>query len=166
MGTFHLSGHPSFGDIMPKGTFHFWGYIIYGDTPSVGEYHHLPMGTSHPREHSTSWEHGTGTSDLWGHTNYRSAPPKGTFHFCGYTIYGGRLTYGDIPILGNMVQEHRTYGDTPTIGKHHLRGHSTSGDTPSMGEYDTASGEAPHMGPSPYLLKRPTYGDIPPIGTS
>ena len=127
--------------------------------------HHL-WETSYLRAHSTSWEHGTGTSDLWGHTNYRSAPPKGTFHFWEYTIYGGRLTYGDIPILGNMVQEHRTYGDTPTIGKHHLRGHSTSGDTPSMGEYHTAYGEARHMGTSPYLLKRPTYGDIPPIGTS
>ena len=54
MGTFHLSGHPSFGNIFPEGTFHFWGYIIYGDTPSVGEYHHLLMGTSHLREHSTS----------------------------------------------------------------------------------------------------------------
>ena len=71
MGTFHLSGHPIFGDIFPEGTFHFWGYIIYGDTPSVREYHHLPMGTSHLRENSTSGEHGKGTSDLWGHTNYR-----------------------------------------------------------------------------------------------
>ena len=35
-----------------------------------------------------------------------------------------------------------------------------------MGEYHTAYGEAPHMGTSPYLLKRTTYGDIPPIGTS
>ena len=35
-----------------------------------------------------------------------------------------------------------------------------------MGEYHTAYGEAPHMGTSPNLLKRPTYGDIPPIGTS
>ena len=81
MGTFHLSGHPSLGDIFPEGTFHFWGYITYGDTPSVGEYHHLPMGTSHLQEHSTSGEHGKGTSDLLGHTNYRSAPPMGTFHF-------------------------------------------------------------------------------------
>ena len=53
-----------------------------------------------------------GTRHLWGNTT---------------TYLWGHLTYGNIPLLGNMVREHRTYGDTPTIGKHHLRGHSTSG---------------------------------------
>ena len=91
-----------------------------------------------------------GTRHLWGNTT---------------TYLWGYFTYGDIPLLGNMVREHRTYGDTPSICKHHLRGHSTSGDTPFLGEYHTAYGEAPHMGTSPYLLKCPTYGDIPPIGT-
>ena len=100
-----------------------------------------------------------GTHHLWGNTT---------------TYLWGYLAYGDIPLLGNMVREHRTYGDTPTIGKHHLRGHSTSGDTPSRGntrEYHTAYGEAPPMGTSPYLLKlpnlwgHPTYGDILPKGT-
>ena len=57
-----------------------------------------------------------------------------------------------------MVREHRTYGDTPTIGKHHLRGHSTSEDTPSMGEY----AGIPHR-----LWRSTTYGDIPiPFKTS
>ena len=60
-----------------------------------------------------------GTHHLWGNTT---------------TYLWGHLTYGNIPLLGNMVREHRTYGDTPTIGKHHLRGHSTSADTPSMGD--------------------------------
>ena len=59
-----------------------------------------------------------GTHHLWGNTT---------------TYLWGHLTQWNIPLLGNMVREHRTYRDTPTIGKHHLRGHSTSEDTPSMG---------------------------------
>ena len=78
--------------------------------------------------------------------------PAGTFHIWG-------TWYGNIGPMG-------THQLSVSIGQHHLRGHSTSGDTPSMGEYHTAYGEAPHMGTSPNLLKRPTYGDIPPIGTS
>ena len=46
-----------------------------------------------------------GTHHLWGNTT---------------TYLWGHVTYGNIPLLGNMVREHRTYGDTPTIGKHHL----------------------------------------------
>ena len=112
------------GDVSLTGTFQFWGTWYgnigpYWDTPSIGK-HHL-------RGHSTSGDISSmGTHYLWVNTT---------------TYLWGYFTYGDIPILGNMVREHRTYGDTPTIGKHHLRGHSTSGDTPSMGEYHTAYGE-------------------------
>ena len=99
MGTFHLSGHPSFGDILPKGTFHFWGYIIYGDTPSVGEYHTAYGDTPSMGEYAgiphRLWGSTTygdipipfktskpiGASYLWGHPTFGDILPKGTFHF-------------------------------------------------------------------------------------
>ena len=82
-----------------------------------------------------------GTRHLWGNTT---------------TYLWGHLTYGNIPHLGNMVREHRTYGDTPTIGKHHLRGHSTSGDTPSMGDI---------LPTGTFHFWGTWYGNIGPMGT-
>ena len=72
------------------------------------------------------------------------------------TYLWGCFTYGDIPLLGNMVREHWTYGDTPSIGKHHLRGHSTSGNTPSMGDVLPAG---------TFHFWGTWYGNIGPMGT-
>ena len=82
-----------------------------------------------------------GTHHLWGNTT---------------TYLWGHLTYGNIPLLRNMVREHRTYGDTPTIGKHHLRGHSTSGNTPSMGDI---------LPTGTFHFWGTWYGNIGPMGT-
>ena len=131
---------------IPFKTFHFWEHSTYRDI--------LHLGTSCLRGHSTSGDISSmGTHHLWGNTTTHLF--LGIYHLLGHTIYEGiphrlwgsttygdipiplkmsqlwgHLTYGDIPLLGNMG----TYGDTPTFGKHHLRGHSTSGDTPSMGD--------------------------------
>ena len=73
MGTHYLWGNT---------TTYLWGYFTYGDIPLLGIYHlwgdaicgGMPpptYGDISPTGTSTSGEHGTGTSDLWGHTNYR-----------------------------------------------------------------------------------------------
>ena len=132
--------------------YHLWGHTI----------------SAHQRGHSTSGEHGTGTSDLWGHTNYRSAPPKGTFHFWGYTIYGGiphrpweSTTYGDIPIpfKTSHLWGHSTYRDILALGTSFLRGHSTSGDISSMGTRHLWGNT------TTYLWGHLTYGNIPLVVT-